>query len=40
MIEKSPKAQADALKTMQLVYRIYCADDVWKSTYSLSQDTE
>jgi predicted dehydrogenase len=30
----------DALKTMQLVYRIYCADDVWKTTYGLSQDTE
>jgi predicted dehydrogenase len=30
----------DALKTMQMVYRIYCADDIWKKTYGLSQDIE
>jgi predicted dehydrogenase len=26
----------DALKTMELVYRIYCADSVWKARYNLS----
>jgi len=28
----------DALKTMQLVYRIYCADEDWKQKYNLSED--
>jgi predicted dehydrogenase len=26
----------DALKTMELVYRVYCADPVWKATYQLT----
>ena len=26
----------DALKTMQLVYRIYCADDEWRDKYNLT----
>lgn len=26
----------DALKTMELVYRIYCADDEWKNKYNLT----
>ena len=29
----------DALRTMQLVYRIYCADSNWRSQYNLSCDT-
>jgi predicted dehydrogenase len=28
---------SDALKTMQLVYRIYCADANWKKTWSLDE---
>lgn len=28
----------DALKTMQLVYRIYCADPVWKAKWGLTDD--
>lgn len=28
----------DALKTMQLVYRIYCADPQWKARWNLSSD--
>ena len=28
----------DAAKTMQLVYRIYCADQRWKKTWNLSDD--
>ncbi|WP_020592887.1 Gfo/Idh/MocA family protein [Kiloniella laminariae] len=28
----------DALKTMELVYRIYCADPEWQSKYSISID--
>ena len=29
----------DALLTMQLVYRIYCADEKWKEEFDLSDDT-
>jgi len=29
----------DALKTMQLVYRIYCADPQWRARWGLSADT-
>jgi hypothetical protein len=28
----------DALKTMELVYRIYCADPDWKSKWGLSHE--
>ena len=28
----------DALKTMQLVYRIYCADAEWKARWGLSDE--
>ncbi len=28
----------DALKTMQLVYRIYCADEEWKSRWGLGEE--
>lgn len=28
----------EALKTMQLVYRIYCADPAWKARYNLSEE--
>jgi hypothetical protein len=28
----------DALKTMELVYRIYCADSEWKAKWGLSAD--
>ena len=28
----------DAFKTMELVYRIYCADPIWKSKYNLTSD--
>ena len=28
----------DAYKTMELVYRIYCADTIWKKKYNLSCD--
>ncbi len=28
----------EALKTMQLVYRIYCADPVWKARHNLSEE--
>jgi predicted dehydrogenase len=31
-------SSAEALKTMHLVYRIYCADDRWKRKYGLSCD--
>jgi predicted dehydrogenase len=30
----------DALKTMQTVYRIYCADPVWQETYALSAGSD
>ena len=30
----------EALRTMQLVYRIYCADPVWKSRWDLSDGTK
>ena len=30
----------DALLTMQLVYRIYCADEKWKQQFDLSDDTQ
>ena len=28
----------DALRTMQLVYQIYCADNNWREKYNLSPD--
>lgn len=28
----------EALRTMQLVYRVYCADEVWRTTYDLTDD--
>lgn len=28
----------DALKTMELIFRIYCADDEWRQRYDLSLD--
>ena len=28
-------SSSDALKTMHLVYRIYCADPEWRSKYNL-----
>jgi len=31
-------ASAEALKTMQLVYRIYCADPEWKARWKLTDD--
>jgi len=33
-------SSAEALKTMQLVHRIYCADPVWRETWGLSDSTE
>ena len=29
----------DALRTMQLVFQIYCADNDWQEKYNLSSDT-
>lgn len=29
----------DALKTMELVYRIYCADTAWKTRWGLTEDS-
>ena len=29
-------SSTDALKTMHLVFRIYCADDNWRNKYNLS----
>ncbi len=31
-------SSADALKTMQLVYRIYCADPLWRERWALSDE--
>lgn len=31
-------SSADALKSMHLVYRIYCADPAWRAAYNLSDD--
>jgi predicted dehydrogenase len=36
--EISNGSSDDALKTMQLVYRIYCADPNWRSQYNLTCD--
>lgn len=33
-------SSADALETMRLVYRIYCADSVWKARWGLSNGAE
>jgi hypothetical protein len=30
----------DALKTMRLVYRIYCADPEWKAKWGLTDNAE
>ena len=29
-------SSSDALKTMEMVYKIYCADNNWKEKYNLS----
>jgi predicted dehydrogenase len=41
IVEDSPiisGTSEDAYKTMELVYRIYCADPIWKENYNLSYD--
>ncbi len=32
-------SSVDAFKTMELVYRVYCADEQWRKTYDLSCDS-
>ncbi len=41
IVENSPiisGTSEDAYKTMELVFRIYCADSIWKKKYNLSYD--